>query len=355
MSPTSVLKKPYRWLQAISNGKNKGLVVSGAPDFAYRLCLKKIAADQVMQLDLRHWAVAFSGAEPVRAQTLAGFTAKFAPAGFRSQAWLPVYGLAEGTLLAAAGETDSLPVIRAFDARQLEENQAREQQPGDGADSTLLVGCGQALAGQQIEIVNPDTRRPCAAPGIGEIWLAGPSIAAGYWNNARETWRAFDAYLADSGQGPFFRTGDLGFIQDGELFVTGRLKDLIIIRGRNHYPQDIEQTVASCHKALRAGGGAAFSVPVDGEEQLVVVQETDRGYGRHLDEEKIRDAIVEAVSLQHGLQVSIVVLIRPASLPKTSSGKLQRQLCRNLFLAGELKTFRFRQVEAGDVPSVSGQ
>jgi acyl-CoA synthetase (AMP-forming)/AMP-acid ligase II len=350
MTPASFLKKPCRWLQTISSCKDKGRVISGAPDFAYQVCLHKISPDQVAQLDLRHWEIAFSGAEPVRAETLARFAAKFAPAGFHNRAWLPVYGLAEGTLLAAAGDPQAPPTIRQFDFRHLEANQA---QPGAGPAAIRLVGCGRPLAGQRIVIVNPDTRRPCPAAEIGEIWLAGPSIARGYWHNCRETERAFQGYLAGTAEGPFFRTGDLGFIQEEELFVTGRFKDLIIIRGRNHYPQDIELTVACCHPALRAGGGTAFSVPVDAEERLVVVQEIDRSFARSLDEEKIMPAIVQAVSQQHALQVFRIVLIKPSSLPKTSSGKLQRSHCRKLFLAGELKTLKEWPGATASVPALA--
>jgi amino acid adenylation domain-containing protein len=330
MSPVHFLQRPLRWLQAISR---YGASTSGGPNFAYDLCVRKITPEQRATLDLSSWRVAFTGAEPIRAETLDRFAATFAPCGFRREAFYPCYGLAEATLIVAGGSVAAPPTIRAFDSDALEQDrvvEAESQQP-----RRALVGCGQALGDQQLVIVDPvaQTRRE---PGqIGEIWVAGPSVAEGYWDQPAESAAAFHGSLSGGAAGPFLRTGDLGFVQDGELFITGRLKDLIIIRGRNHYPQDIELTVEQSHASLRPGCGAAFAIERDGEERLVVVQEIER-HERQPDVAAIAGTIRRAVIEQHELQVYAVVLLKPARLPKTSSGKIQRQQCRQDFLAGWL-------------------
>ena len=189
---------------------------------------------------------------------------------------------------------------------------------------------------QQIVIAHPETLTRCGSIEVGEIWVCGKSVAQGYWKKAEETEKTFNAYLADTDEGPFFRTGDLGFLRDGELFITGRLKDVIIIRGRNHYPQDIELTVEKSHPALRSGCGAAFAVEVNGQERLVVVQEVERSYLRKLDVNEVVGNIREMVAQEHDLQVYTILLLKTGSIPKTSSGKIQRYACRNRFLTGSL-------------------
>jgi amino acid adenylation domain-containing protein len=332
MPPVAFLQRPLRWLQAVSR---YGATTSGGPNFAYELCVRKITPEQREQLDLSRWRVAFTGAEPVRADTLDRFTAAFEGSGFRRTAFYPCYGLAEATLIVSGGAVDRAPVLQQFNSAELQHNRAvvaaesEPQQP--------LVGCGGTLPGQQIVIAQPETLITCAPGEIGEILVAGASVAAGYWNREDETAQSFGAFLADSGAGPFLRTGDLGFLHDGQLFITGRRKDLIIIRGRNHYPQDIELTVERSHAALRPGCGAAFTVEVAGEERLVVVQEVERQQRMSIDTERVAGTIRQAVAAEHDVQVYAVVLVRPGSVPKTSSGKIQRQLCRGRLLANELE------------------
>ncbi|HEY7493826.1 MAG TPA: fatty acyl-AMP ligase [Candidatus Tectomicrobia bacterium] len=356
MSSMAFLQRPVRWLQAISRYR---ATVSVAPNFAYDLCVRKITPAQRATLDLRSWEIAFNGAEPIRADTLERFALTFAPCGFRREAFYPCYGLAEATLIVSGGDKAAVPVMRTVQKAALERHQAVTAIAGNAATQTL-VSCGRALLDGRIVIADPESHTQCPSDQVGEIWVAGPSVAQGYWNRPAETAQTFHAYLADTAEGPFLRTGDLGFVSKGELFVTGRLKDVIIIRGSNHYPQDIELTVEHCHPSLRPGCGAAFAVELAGEERLVVVQEVERRYQpprRHLPERRQvdvepgfdperpqpldLDAVVgnirQAVAEQHGVQVYAVLLLRAGSLPKTSSGKLQRYACRAGFLAGSLE------------------
>jgi 8-amino-7-oxononanoate synthase len=333
MSPVHFIQKPLRWLMAISRYK---ATTSGGPNFAYDLCVRKITSEQKSGLDLSSWEVAFDGAEPVREETLHRFAAAFESCGFRQKAFLPCYGLAETTLIASGCNKSSEPTFLHVDAQALKAGRlalAAEARKHD----FKLVGNGGAPPDHEIVIVDPDKQTPCESDKIGEIWIAGPSVAQGYWNRPEDSEQTFRARLAGKGEGLFLRTGDLGFIHAGQLFVTGRLKDLIIIRGRNHYPQDIERTVEKSHEALRPGGGAAFAVEVGDEERLVVVQEIERRFIRKLDAEALIGAIRQSVSREHGIQAYAVVLLKTSGLPKTTSGKVQRQLCREHFIQGSLK------------------
>ncbi|ODB78622.1 type I polyketide synthase [Micromonospora chalcea] len=331
MSPTSFLKRPLRWLQAISTYR---ATLSGSPNFGYELCLAKTTADERAALDLSSWRLAFSGAEPVRAETIDRFVAAFGPSGFRREAFYPCYGLAEAALFVAGGLAGTEPAVRRVRAADLADNRAVEAGPDE--ESRTLVSCGTAAAGHELVIVDPATCERLPAGRVGEIWFGGGSVAQGYWGRPQESEETFRARLAGSGDGPFLRTGDLGFLtDDGELFVTGRHKDLIIIAGRNHYPSDIEVTVEQSDPTLRPGCGVACSVEVDGEERLVVIQEVGGSRAR-LDAERVVTAIRGAVAQEHGLQVHDVVLIKQGSIPKTSSGKLQRRAARQSFLTGDL-------------------
>jgi acyl-CoA synthetase (AMP-forming)/AMP-acid ligase II len=332
MPPAAFLQKPARWLQAISDFQ---VTTSGGPDFAYDLCVQKITPEQTEQLDLSCWSMAFSGAEPVRAETIERFVAAFGPQGFRREAFYPCYGLAEATLLVSGGKKGSPPRLQKVVRQALEQNQVALA-PDEHADGRILVSCGRSRLDQQLVIVDPESLSRCPARQIGEIWLAGPSVAQGYWNRVEETKQIFQAYLADSNEGPFLRTGDLGYIDDGELFITGRLKDVIIIRGRNHYPQDIELTVEQSHPALRPGFGAAFSVEMENEERLVIVHEVERTFLRKLDINEVIGNIRHAVAKQHQLQTYDILLLKPGTIPKTSSGKTQRYACRQGYLTGNL-------------------
>ncbi|HEX8472816.1 MAG TPA: condensation domain-containing protein [Pyrinomonadaceae bacterium] len=331
MSPASFLQNPALWLQAIARHR---ATTSGAPNFAYDLCVRRARPAQLVGLDLSSWSVAFNGAEPVREETMRRFAEAFAPYGFRREAFYPCYGLAEATLMVSGGAKSGGYVAKTFDAEALEKNRAVEPLSAE-ASQRALVGCGKALGQQQVVIVHPDKLTACDTHEIGEIWVSGGSVAKGYWNRPDETAQTFHARLADTGDQTFLRTGDLGFVHGGELFVAGRMKDLIIIRGLNHYPQDIEQTAEQSYPSLRPGCCAAFTVTVAGEEQLVVVQEVEQPQqAQELPE--IIDAIRRAVAVEHELQVYAVVLIKPSTIPKTSSGKIQRHLCRERFLASTL-------------------
>ncbi len=332
MSPVSFLQRPLGWLRAISR---LGADSAGAPNFAYDLCSRKITPEERVTLDLSSWEVAFCGAEPIRQETLERFVTAFAPCGFRRKAFYPAYGLAEATLIVSGGSKTSPPVVLSVEGAGLEHDRVVETSAGDKGTWTL-VGCGQALADQKVVVVDPESLIRCPPDRVGEIWVSGPSVAQGYWDQPEETKHNFQAYLADTGEGPFLRTGDLGFLHHGELFVTGRLKDLVIIRGRNHYPQDIEHTVEQSHVALRPGGCAAFSVETGEEEQLVLVQELERRGARSVDVGEVTASIRRAVAEHHELQIHAVVLIRTGSISKTSSGKTKRQATRAAYVDGTL-------------------
>jgi acyl-CoA synthetase (AMP-forming)/AMP-acid ligase II len=328
MPPVSFLHKPVRWLQAISIYKGTH---SGAPNFAYDLCVRKITSEQKATLDLRSWQMALNGAEPVRADVLQRFAETFKPCGFDLTAFCAGYGLAEATLKVAAARSQDSPVFLQVDADALAQNRVMEAR-SDSQNVQTLVGCGRSEIDTEIAIVHPESFTECQAAEVGEIWISGSTVAVGYWRKPQQTQETFQATLKDTDSRTFLRTGDLGFIKDGELFVTGRLKDAIIIQGRNHYPQDIELTVENSHPALRKSCGAAFAVEVKGEEQLVVVQEVERSYLRRLDVNEVVGNIRQAVSVEHDIRVHTVVLVKTGTILKTSSGKIQRQACRQKFL-----------------------
>jgi amino acid adenylation domain-containing protein len=331
MAPNTFLQSPFRWLQAISSHRG---TISGGPNFAYDLCVQRISGDMRRSLDLSSWTSAFNGAEVVRAETIEKFSRAFGASGFRREAFYPCYGLAEATLIVSGGRKGEQPVTKSVRTDPRESNRVDIAPDGEG-NTRLLVGCGQALLDEHITIVDPETSIRSRPGEVGEIWVSGDSVAQGYWKRPEETTKTFRARLADTDEGPFLRTGDLGFLDNDQLFVTGRIKDLIIIRGLNYYPQDIEQTVDWCHPALRQNSNAAFSVEVDGEERLVLVQEINERQA--VDTAEIIAAIRQAVSEEHGLQAHAVVLIRSRSIPKTSSGKIQRRQCRANYLALELE------------------
>ncbi|WP_164014463.1 non-ribosomal peptide synthetase [Pyxidicoccus trucidator] len=335
LPPLFFLQRPLRWLEAVSRF---GGTVSGGPNFAFDLCVRKSTPEERAALDLSRWEVAFCGAEPVRAETLERFAEAFAPAGFRPEAFYPCYGLAEGTLIVTGGKRAAVPVVRRLAREALRHGEARE--PTDGEVEAVLVGCGTALGGQELRVVDPETGVPCAPGRVGELWVRGPSVAEGYWQRPEETARTFHGRLAgaDPGERPYLRTGDLGVADGGEVFVTGRLKDVLVLRGRNHYPQDLELSVERCHPGLRPGCGAAFAVEVDGEERLALVQEVSAKVAGDVEEvlARIRAVLAE----EHGVAAHAVVLISAGALPKTSSGKVQRRACREAYLGGALDVVR---------------
>ncbi len=346
MSPTTVFSDPLAWLRAVSRRRATN---SGGPNFAYELCLRKITAEQRAGLDLSCWKVAFTGAEPVRAETLDRFAETFAPQGFRREAFYPCYGLAEATLLVTGGRVSEPPVTLSADRLALEANKVVPA-PTGAQTSQVLVGCGESLGDQQVLIVHPEKRTVCPPDEIGEIWVAGPSVAQGYWGRPDLTEQTFRAHRADTGAGPFLRTGDLGFLRDGELFVTARLKDLIVLNGRNYWPEDLEATASGASPSFLAS--AAFTAPAG--DGMVIVLEVVRG----VPEEDLPGLAARArqVVVEHQqAPVRAVVLLRASSLPRTSSGKLQRHACRGRFpegLPGEL--YRWEALGADQPAAVKG-
>lgn len=350
MSPMNFLQKPIRWLQAISK---YGVTISGGPNFAYELCVQKITDEQMEGLDLSRWEVAFNGAEPVRPDTIDQFTAKFARVGFRREAFYPCYGMAETTLIVTGGNKLEAPVLRTFNGKLLDQRQV-ELVPATQAAARTLVGCGQVLPEEELVIVDPDTLVRLPPDRIGEIWVDSPSVGLGYWQKPEATEQTFRARLAgEADRGPYLRTGDLGFLYEGELFITGRLKDLIIVRGVNRYPQDIEMTVESASQRVVNSAVAAFAVDLQGRERLIIVAEVERT--RNIDWYEEITAIRRGVTAEHELPPDAVVLVRFGSIRKTSSGKIQRHACKEDFLEGELQIVAqwcgwASAEEAGDMP-----
>jgi acyl-CoA synthetase (AMP-forming)/AMP-acid ligase II len=331
LSPVAFLQRPARWLQAISRFQ---ATCSGGPNFAYELCVRRIGEEEINELDLSSWTVAFNGAEPIRKQTLDDFCEKFASCGFRRESLHPCYGLAEATLMATGIEPMQNLKFKNVSRNALEKGMV--ETPNREQDGCLLVSCGPGADGQNVRIVDPVTLFPCDPGRIGEVWLSGPSVALGYWGKPQETEETFCANLAD-GTGPFLRTGDLGFLAEGELYITGRIKDLIIIRGQNHYPHDIEFTAQRSHPSLASSSSAAFSVQRDGFERLLIVQEIG-GRPEATDLKEIVARISQSVTETHDLQVHEVLPVRPWTIPRTTSGKIQRYLCRAAYLDGTLQT-----------------
>jgi len=331
ISPATFLQSPITWLAAISKYR---ATISGGPNFAYDLCIRKVTDEQRATLDLSSWALAFVGAEPIEPGTLERFAAAFAPCGFKPGAFYPCYGLAEATLMVSGPRRDSGATVGTFRDTALTENRV-EPVPNDAPHARRLVACGSPVGGLRVVIVDPHSCAEAAPGHVGEIWVAGASVGQGYWQRPGQTRRSLDARLSDTGEGPFLRTGDLGFMGEGQLYVTGRLDDLVIVRGLNRYPQDIEATARGSHPLLESGYGAAFIADDHGPQLLVLVQEVARK--GEVDFVSVLDAVRGAVLDEHGLALDAVVLVRSGTIPRTSSGKIQRHACRAAFLAGELK------------------
>ena len=349
MSPAAFVQRPLRWLRAISHFR---ATHSGAPNFAYDLCVQKISPEQRATLDLSNWRMSLNAAEPVRADTFQAFIKAFAPCGLEPTTVCHGYGLAEGTLIVAGAWQHDLPVYLNIQSAALEQHRVVVADESD-QETTTLVGSGYPAVDAKIAIADPQTLTQCPPDVVGEVLVLSPSVAHGYWQRPEASAETFQAYLQDTGEGPFLRTGDLGFLRDGELFVTGRIKDVIIIRGNNYYPQDIEYSVEKCHPALRAGGyGAAFSVMVDEHEHLVVVQEVERLALKKLAVDEVMGAIRQAVSEEHDLQVYAILLLRPASIPRTSSGKIQRSSCKAEFINDGIKSIAAWQQQLTNPPVV---
>ena len=379
MSPSSFIRKPIRWLKAISRYQ---ATTSGGPNFAYQRCLETITPQQKAELDLSSWQVAFTGAEAIATQTLEEFAEAFACCGFQREAFYPCYGLAEATLfvtgkvMEAEGterqemipptpltkggklptqtfqegnvgvlerlspislqETCELrePKIIKVDSKELQKNKVVLTSE-ETIKTQKIVSCGRPAIDENIIIVDPETALPCPPETVGEIWVSVASIAQGYWQDEDATEKAFNAYLPDNKK-PFLRTGDLGFLHQGELFVTGRIKDIIIIRGRNYYPQDIETTVKNCHPALRDHSCVATSITSEEGEKLVIIGEIKRKLEQKINFQEIVNTIRSHVSRKHGIQTNKIVLVKQGSIPKTSSGKIQRLAGKKAYLENNI-------------------
>ncbi|MEY2855966.1 MAG: hypothetical protein RLZZ74_275 [Cyanobacteriota bacterium] len=354
MSPIALAQNPFLWLQALSKYQ---ITTSGGPNFAYDLLCQKITDEQRVSLDLSHWEVAFTGAEPVRAETLEKFSQLYEPCGFRKEAFYPCYGMAEATLFITGINVAEYPTIAYLDQKALTVDKVVAV-AAEHPNSKAIVSCGHPWLGDEIMIVDPETKTQCESDRVGEIWAAGKGIGAGYYQREEQTEATFQATLADHPAKTYLRTGDLGFIKDGELYITGRIKDMMILWGRNHYPQHIEETVADCHPALRPNHGAAFSVDVGGEEQLVVAHEINRTDLRTINAEEVIGAIRLAVGEQNMANVFAVSLLKTGSIPKTSSGKIQRKACQSMFLDGSLNTvaqWQQSEIPDTDITDLAGQ
>ena len=382
MSPLDFLRRPMRWLEAITTYRAD---ISAAPNFAYDLCVRKSSDADIDTLDLHSWRVALNGAEPVRAETIDRFAERFEPAGFSRSSLIPCYGLAEATLCVSGFRRHREGLLAGFEPKAMTTGRIV---PTASTGARRLVGCGGWSEDQTVLIVDPDSRAPTASGNVGEIWVAGDSVAQGYWSRADETVATFQARLAEDDGRRFLRTGDLGFIHDDELFITGRLKDLIVVRGRNHYPQDIERTAETAHAAIRLGCTAAFGVVDDDEEGVILVVELERRSGtdrrdrdtgrpptgggdrradgrRHAEVlpvlphgraeipelDSILEAVASSVTQEHLVPVRAVIGIRSGTIPKTSSGKIQRHACRAAFQSDELQVlarFELRPARPAD-------
>ncbi|ORW14883.1 fatty-acid--CoA ligase [Mycolicibacter nonchromogenicus] len=333
MSPIVFFQRPMAWLEAMSRYRAH---TTAAPNSAYRLCVKRSTPEQRAALDLSNWTTAASSSEQIHASTIQEFAEAFAPAGFKLPAFLACYGLAEATLLVSADPSPEVVGVRYVDSAALRENRAVDADPGNALP---VVSCGPPVYGQRVVIADPETHRQLGDDEVGEIWVSGPSVAQGYWERPKENAHSFEAYL-DTGEGPFLRSGDMGFLCKGEIFVTGRWNDLITIDDSNYYPNNIEPTVQACHPGLLVDRGAVFAVQPkpNADNRLVIVQELD--YHQQVPDTQypgIIKAIRAAVSEKHGLDPHDVLLVPGMRIPTTSSGKIQRSECRRQFLAGELE------------------
>lgn len=360
MSPISFMQKPVRWLNAISKFR---ATTSGGPNFAYDLLCRYVSEKQRQTLNLSSWEVAFVGAEPVQEKTLSQFARKFASCGFEKRAFYPCYGMAEATLFISGGHKTKLPTVLTVDEGAVKNHQVRQplsSQIGtqEKPCSRTLVSCGYTWGKERIVIANPEKQTLCASDEIGEIWVSGEGIGKGYWQQPIATAETFYAYLQDTGEGPFLRTGDLGFLYQGELFITGRRHDVMVFWGLNHYPQQIEQTVQRCHQAFENQSGAAFAVQINGENRLVIAQEVKRRDRHRMKVSEVVEPIRWAIFNQHLIDVYSIILLKPGTIPKTSSGKIQRSRCREQFLEKTLPILDQWQAscdQAYDMPTLIGR
>lgn len=328
MPPVAFLQKPIRWMKAFS--KYRG-TMGGAPNFAFDLLADNTTPEEREGLDLSSIKTIYCGAEPIRKSTFDRFTDVYRAYGLTPEMLYPCYGMAETTLITSGPPALRGPVYLCVSGNALEKNKV-EQVAAEQPDARYLTGVGFPWLDTRVRIINPETLVQCNNEEVGEVWVTGSSVTYGYWNNPEITKAVFQSELNDEPQINWLRTGDLGFFNNGELYITGRLKDVIIIHGRNYYPQDIEFLTEACHPALQSNASAAFSVDVDNEEKLVIVAEVQRSFIRDLDVNAVCDAIREQISGEFELEVYGIQLLRTASILKTSSGKIQRRACKQGFL-----------------------
>ncbi len=341
MPPTAFIQKPIRWLKAITKYKAH---TSGGPNFAFDLCVDQLRDEDLEGLDLSHWKSAFNGSEPIRAKTLERFHHRFSKIGFKESALSPCYGMAEGTLAVSTSGYNSIPRVLSLDKTVLASGQVKYfENKDDALNQVSLVGSGTIIADQKVKIVHPDTRRLCEEGKVGEIWLSSPSVAKGYWDKEKLTKEIFNAYILHTNSnpneedGPYLRTGDMGFMHEGELYLSGRLKEMMIINGANHFPQDVERTIQAVHIDLQTNAGAVFSVVVEGKEEIIIVQEVKRTSLRDYDFGLLVSLIKEAVATEHQIPIYKVFLVSPGRVPKTTSGKIQRSAAKSSYQNETLK------------------
>ena len=355
MSPLTFIQRPIRWLEAIS--KYKG-TISGGPNFSYEQCVRRIRDEAIQELDLSSWRVAFCGAEPIHPGMMERFTEKFSSTGFQKKMFYPCYGLAEATLIVTGGDVESEPRVFHTNRKKLEDEhiallaaeEAGEVKDGGRQNRVRrIVGCGSVVPDHDLKVVDYQTKRLCQDGQIGEIWVSGDSIARGYWMLPEETERTFGAtYFGQQDEKKYLQTGDLGFIKDDEVYITGRIKDVMIIRGKNFYPQDIEVSVGRSHELIKPGAGVVFSVPIKGEEYLVVLSELAKeAHDENCDD--IIDAIESCIFEDHGLSLAGIQLLKPGSIPFTSSGKVMRQASRKIFLESGFEAIKTKGIQSEEI------
>jgi acyl-CoA synthetase (AMP-forming)/AMP-acid ligase II len=342
MSPLAFLIDPLNWLATISRNR---AATSGGPNFAFDLCVRKIAPERREGLDLSSWTTAYNGAEPVLTETMDAFVEAFGPCGFDRAAFYPCFGLAEATLMVSGGDRSQPP--RVIEASREALERARFEPPADPGDAVPLTGCGEPREGAAVVIVDPDSRVRCGPGEIGEIWVSGTSVAAGYFNRPDETSATFAATLEPDGDGPYLRTGDLGVLVDGELFITGRSQELVVLDDRVLYPADIERVAERAAPALRHNCAAAFTIEVGPRRRLVLVAETRDDVADHAE---TFTRIEAALATELELEIAGIALIAPRTIPRTSSGKTRRLHCRDLYLRGRLEPVG-EWIAGGDRPA----
>lgn len=345
MNSFDFIQNPVRWLKAITKYR---ITYSGGPDFSYRLCSQKITSAEKQTLDLSTWSHAYSGSEPIHAETIHNFHEQFQTCGFQAKAMQPGYGLAEFTLCATVSSLNTGPRFLNISSTALQQNEVYIVAEKDVVEHSTHVSCGKISPFLSIKIVNPATHMSCNNQQVGEIWLKGDSVTAGYWNDETKSNSTFNASLIDTQESHFLRTGDLGFIADEELYITGRIKDVMIIRGQNYYPQDIERVIAAAHPEINEMNVAAFSIEDNGSEELIIVLEMNREYKHIIRKQQLdleievqRIAQIVRAHVLESMQINAwdVQIIQPLSIPKTSSNKIQRNKCKEMYMNSTLNTW----------------